>query len=122
MGRALMIGAVLALSFRVGDMAFADDDDITGTNVPRDQWRSGHPIIEQFTTMGYQVRGIEGDDNLYEVQAIESQRALGQSLCGCSIGGNPEGTKRRRPKAASGCSVAPLCSSRTSMDGPREPQ
>jgi Peptidase propeptide and YPEB domain len=60
MGRALMIAAVLALSFRVGDMAFADADDMTVTNVPRDQWRPVTQIIEQFTTMGYQVRGIEG--------------------------------------------------------------
>jgi hypothetical protein len=72
MRRAQTIAAMLALSFGVGGTAFADDDDITGPDVPRDQWRPITEIVEQFTAMGYQVRGIEGDDNLYEVEAIDS--------------------------------------------------
>ena len=71
MRRALIIAAIFALSFGGGGTAFADDDDIRGPDVPRDQWRPVTEIIEQFTTMGYQVRGIEGDDNLYEVEAID---------------------------------------------------
>ncbi len=72
MRRALITAAILALSFSAGGTAFADDDDdVTGTDVPRDQWRPVTEIIQQFTGMGYQVQGIEGDDNLYEVEAID---------------------------------------------------
>ena len=71
MRRALMIAAIFALSFSAGGTAVADDDDITGPDVPRDQWRPVTEVIERFTSMGYQVRGIEGDDNLYEVEAID---------------------------------------------------
>jgi hypothetical protein len=71
MRRGLMTAAIFALSFSAGGAAFADDDDITGPDVPRDQWRPVTDIVEQFTGMGYQVQGIEGDDNLYEVEAID---------------------------------------------------
>jgi hypothetical protein len=71
MRKALILAAIFTLSLSVRGTAFADDDDITGTDVPRDQWRPITEIIEQFTAMGYKVRGIEGDDNLYEVEAID---------------------------------------------------
>ena len=71
MRRAPIIAAIFALSLSAGGTVFADDDDVRGPDVPRDQWRPVTEIIEQFTAMGYQVRGIEGDDNLYEVEAID---------------------------------------------------
>jgi hypothetical protein len=71
MRRSLVIAAIFALSFGVGRPVFADDDDTARTGVPRDQWRPITEVVEQFTAMGYEVRGIEGDDNLYEVEAID---------------------------------------------------
>jgi hypothetical protein len=63
--------AMFALLLGVGVVAFAGDEDRTTTGVPREQWRPITEIIERFTGMGYQVQGIEGDDNLYEVEAID---------------------------------------------------
>ena len=63
--------AVFALLFGVGVAAFAADEAST-TVAPREQWRPITEIIEQFTDMGYEVRGIEDDDGLYEVEAIDS--------------------------------------------------
>jgi hypothetical protein len=63
--------AVFALLFGVGVAAFAADEDRTTAGVPREQWRPITEIIERFTGMGYEVRGIEDDDGLYEVEAID---------------------------------------------------
>ena len=43
---------------------FAADDDSTLSDVPRAHWRPITGNFEQFTAMGYQIRGIEGDVNL----------------------------------------------------------
>jgi hypothetical protein len=63
--------AALALLFGVGVAAFAAAQDRTTTRAPREQWRPITEIIEQFTDMGYEVRGIEDDDGVYEVEAID---------------------------------------------------
>jgi hypothetical protein len=63
--------AVFALLFGVSVAAFAAAQDRATTRVPREQWRPIAEIIEQFTEMGYEVQGIEDDDGLYEVEAID---------------------------------------------------
>jgi Peptidase propeptide and YPEB domain len=68
--RRVPVVAVFALLFGVGMAAFAAGQERT-TGVPREQWRPISEIVEQFTEMGYEVRGIEGDDGLYEVEAID---------------------------------------------------
>jgi hypothetical protein len=65
--RRVPVGALFALLLGLGVAAFAADEDSTTTGVPREQWRPMTEIIERFTGMGYQVRGIEDDDSLYEV-------------------------------------------------------
>ena len=69
--RRVPVVAGFALLLGVGAAAFAADEDRTTTGVPREQWRPIGEIIERFTGMGYEVRGIEGDDDLYEVEAID---------------------------------------------------
>jgi hypothetical protein len=72
MRRVLIVPIVFALWLGVGVSALASEEDSTTVAAPREQWRPITEIIEQFTTMGYEVRGIESDDNLYEVEAIDS--------------------------------------------------
>jgi 5-enolpyruvylshikimate-3-phosphate synthase len=69
--RRVPVRALFALLLGLGVAAFAADEDSTTTGVPREQWRPMTEIIERFTGMGYQVRGIEDDDSLYEVEAID---------------------------------------------------
>jgi Peptidase propeptide and YPEB domain len=71
MRSALVVGTIFALWLGVGVTAFASEENRATVGAPREQWRPLSEIIEQFTTMGYQVQGIEGDDNLYEVEAID---------------------------------------------------
>jgi hypothetical protein len=72
MGRAQIIAAIFSLPFGAGDVAFPADDDSTRSDVPRDQWRPITETIDQFTAMGRQVRGIQGDDNLQKPEAIDA--------------------------------------------------
>lgn len=71
MRRVPLLSTIFAFSFGVGVTAFAADEDSTRRGVSREQWLPITEIIEQFTTMGYQVRGIEDDDGVYEVEAID---------------------------------------------------
>jgi hypothetical protein len=71
MRRVLIVPTVFALWFGVGVTALASEEDSTTVGASREQWRPITEIIEQFTTMGYEVRGIESDDDLYEVEAID---------------------------------------------------
>jgi len=70
MHRFLIVPTVFALWIGVAVTALASEEDST-VGAPRDQWRPITEIIEQFTTMGYEVRGIESDDDRYEVEAID---------------------------------------------------
>jgi 5-enolpyruvylshikimate-3-phosphate synthase len=72
MRRVPLVSTVFALLFGVGITAFASDEDSTRSGVPREEWRPITEIIEQFTTMGYEVRGVEDDDGVYEVEAIDA--------------------------------------------------
>jgi hypothetical protein len=67
-----IVPTVFALSLAAGVTAFAADDDSMAADVPHEQWRPITEIVEQFTAMGYQVRGIESDDNVYEVDALDA--------------------------------------------------
>lgn len=69
--RRAAVGALFTLSLGVGGAALAGDEDGRTAGVPREQWRPITEIIERFTGMGYQVQGIEDDDNVYEVEAID---------------------------------------------------
>jgi hypothetical protein len=69
MRRALIVFS--ALWFGVGVTALASEGDRATVGAPREQWRPITEVIEQFTAMGYQVQGIESDDDLYEVEAID---------------------------------------------------
>jgi 5-enolpyruvylshikimate-3-phosphate synthase len=71
MRRVLIVPTVFALWFGVGVTALASEEDSTTVGAPREQWRPITDIIEQFTAMGYEVRGIESDDDPYEVEAID---------------------------------------------------
>jgi Peptidase propeptide and YPEB domain len=67
-----IVPTVFALSLAMGVAALAADDDSMPADAPHGQWRPITEIVEQFTAMGYQVLGIENDDNLYEVEAIDA--------------------------------------------------
>jgi hypothetical protein len=69
--RRAAVGALFALWLGFGGAALAGDEDTRAAGVPREQWRPIAEIIERFTEMGYQVQGIEGDDNVYEVEAVD---------------------------------------------------
>jgi hypothetical protein len=45
--------------------------------VPHEQWRPISEIIDQFTAMGYQVRGREVSDSLHPVEAIDLHGTMG---------------------------------------------
>jgi hypothetical protein len=52
-------------------VSFAADDDSTRSDVPLDRWRPITEKIDQMPAMGYQVWGIQGDDNLQKPEAID---------------------------------------------------
>ena len=60
---ATMIAAAPALAGSSGYMDSA--------GAPRDSWMSIGAIADQFTQMGYTVRGVEVDDGRYEIKAID---------------------------------------------------
>jgi hypothetical protein len=69
--RRAAVGALFALWLGFGGAALGGDEDTRTSGVAREQWRPITEIIERFTEMGYQVQGIEGDDNVYEVEAVD---------------------------------------------------
>ena len=71
MRRLSIAATVVALGLGVAATAFAADENRARIDVPREQWLPIANVVEQFATMGYQVQGIESDDNLYEVEAID---------------------------------------------------
>jgi hypothetical protein len=70
--RSVAVGlTVFALWLGVGTAALATGQQGTRTDVPREQWRPIDEIIERLSGMGYEVRGIEGDEGVYEVEAVD---------------------------------------------------
>ena len=69
--RRASVVAMFALLLGVGVASSAAAQERRATAVSREEWRPITEIIDQFTEMGYEVRGIEDDDGVYEVEAID---------------------------------------------------
>jgi len=70
MRRFLIIpGFVLALA--AASPILASSDDRSGVSVPRDQWMSVSQISAKLEAMGYDIREIEIEDGVYEVEAVD---------------------------------------------------
>ncbi len=69
--RTLLIASGFALAMAVSAPILASNDDRSGVDVPRDQWLSVSQIAAKLEAMGYQIREIETEDGVYEVEAVD---------------------------------------------------
>ena len=67
----LVVSSVFALWLGLGAATLATGQESTRTGAPREKWLSIDEIIERLSGMGYEVRGIEDDDGVYEVKAVD---------------------------------------------------
>jgi hypothetical protein len=88
--------------------------------VPHEQWRPISEIVDQFTAMGYQVRGIERSDSLHQVEAIDLTDYESKPMCirypaqRRLLGGTPRGAQRRAAEHEASGRTAPATGSQLS--------
>lgn len=68
--RTLLILPAFALAI-VGAAAASFAGSEVRVDAPRDQWMTIPQIVETLTSKGYQVREVEQDDGVYEVEATD---------------------------------------------------
>lgn len=68
--RKFLIVPLLSIAAASAGAAFADEQ--FRIDAPRDQWLTIAQVTEKLTSEGYEVREVEMDDGVYEVEATTS--------------------------------------------------
>ena len=68
--RKFLIVPLLSIAAASAGAAFADEQ--FQIDAPRDQWLTIAQLTEKLTSEGYEVREVEMDDGVYEVEATTS--------------------------------------------------
>ena len=69
--RKLLIVPGFILAVAAASPILASSDDRSDVSVPRDQWMSIFQISEKLEALGYEIREIEIEDGVYEVEAVD---------------------------------------------------
>lgn len=68
--RKFLIVPLLSIAAASAGVALADEQ--FQIDAPRDQWLTIAQVVEKLTSQGYEVREVEMDDGVYEVEATTS--------------------------------------------------
>jgi hypothetical protein len=71
MRKFLIVPLLSIAAASAGAPAFAADEQFQ-IDAPRDQWLTIAQVVEKLTSQGYEVREVEMDDGVYEVEATTS--------------------------------------------------
>lgn len=72
MKKTLIALALAAALTGTAGAVYASSSDVR-VDAPRDQWMSIEQIAAKLTAEGFDVRGVEEDDGVYEVEAINTK-------------------------------------------------